>query len=187
MLVNALKAQRTVLGDQHTDTVTGMERLAGIYRRSGRYDAAQALLSEATEACRRAGGAKDPDTVEDLALLGLVGLQQQKYSEVESLLKDFVVRDASAPDTWWRFLATSLLGAALSAEKKYEAAEPLLIDGYNGLAERAAVIPADSRAALARAGEWIVQLYRAWGKPDRVQEWSDRLDHAGKTPQQKHQ
>jgi non-specific serine/threonine protein kinase/serine/threonine-protein kinase len=186
MLESALNAQRKVLGDQHFDTVTGMERLAGIHRRSGRYDAAQALLSEATEARRRAGGAKHPDTVEDLALLGLVGLQQQKYSEVETLLKDFAVRDPSAPDTWWRFFATSVLGAALSAEKRYEAAEPLLIDGYHGLAERAAIIPADSKSALDHAGEWIVQLYRAWGKPDRALEWSGKLEHAVKAPQKDH-
>ena len=97
-------------------------------------------------------------------MLGLVELQQERYTDVERLLKELESPAASAPDTWWRFFRQSVLGAALSAEKKYDDAERLLLEGYSGLAERAALIPADSSVALDRAGQWIVQLYQNVGK-----------------------
>ena len=170
-----------MLGDEHYDTVTTMERLAELYRRQGKYEQAQTLLTEALRARRRALGPQNPDTIEDLSMLGLVHLQQQKYAEVESLLQELVVpSDKAAPDTWFRYLGHSIVGAALSAEKKYAEAERLLIDGYQGMTDRVATIPADSRPALGRAGEWIVELYQSWGKPERADEWSQRLQQTTK-------
>jgi hypothetical protein len=32
-------------------------------------------------------------------------------------------------------------------------------------------VAAPDRYHLDRAGEWIVQLYQAWGKPKKVAEW----------------
>jgi hypothetical protein len=65
----------------------------------------------------------------------------------------------------------TLLGASLSGQKKYEAAEPLLVEGYRGLEtlkDRESVL---ERSHMESAREWIVELYQAWGKPAKAAEW----------------
>jgi len=75
---------------------------------------------------------------------------------------------------WQRFLAESVLGASLAGQKKYADAEPLLLEGYQGMAVRKDRIEVPSWYHLDRAREWIVQLYQAWGKPDNAAEWRSK-------------
>ena len=62
----------------------------------------------------------------------------------------------------------SQLGAALAGQKKDQEAEPLLIDGYEGLKARQTKIPAPSRGQLTTAAARIVPFSEAWGKPDQA-------------------
>jgi hypothetical protein len=82
------------------------------------------------------------------------------------------------PNAWQRFRAESLLGASLAGQKKYAEAEALLLSGYQGILAREATIPAFLRIELDRAGQWIVQLYQDWGKPEQAAEWKEKLDAA---------
>jgi hypothetical protein len=75
------------------------------------------------------------------------------------------------PDDWQRFRAESLLGASLAGQKEYGEAVPLLIEGYQGMVERKNQIRVGDWHHLKRAHEWIVQLYEAWGKPQKAAEW----------------
>jgi hypothetical protein len=75
------------------------------------------------------------------------------------------------PDVWQRFFAESLLGSSLAGQKKYAEAEPLLLEGYRGMEARKERIGIPDRYRLDRAREWIVQLYQAWGKPEKAAEW----------------
>jgi serine/threonine protein kinase/tetratricopeptide (TPR) repeat protein len=179
LLIATLNTQRRVLGNEHYGTVTTMERLAALYREQGKYDKAQTLLIEALAARQRALGPQNPDTIEDLMMLGLVHLNQQHYAEVESLLAELVTRDKEPTDSWMRYFAQAIFGAALSGQKRYEEAEKLLIGGYGALTERAALIPANGKSALDKTGQWIVELYNAWGKPERAAEWTAKLGARG--------
>jgi len=51
-----------------------------------------------------------------------------------------------------------------------------LVSGYKGLVERRSVVP--KGVSLPQAGERIVQLYTAWGKPDRAAEWRKEVKAA---------
>ena len=170
-----LTSARRGLGEQHPQTLSSAEKLAEIDRRQGKLEAAHALLTDVVAVRRRVLGPRHPETTQSLSMLGFVCLQQQKYVEVESLLRDVASAAKDATDPWSRYYGESVLGAALTAEQKYAEAEDLLVDGYQGMIERTATIPADSNVALVRAGEWIIELYRAWGKPERAGEWSNRL------------
>jgi hypothetical protein len=108
-------------------------------------------------------------------MLGLVHLNQQHYAEVGTLLVDLVTRDKTPNDSWMRYFAQMVFGAALTGEKKYAEAEKALLEGYQALEERSASIPANSGSALETAGTWIVELYTAWGKPERAAEWTAKL------------
>jgi eukaryotic-like serine/threonine-protein kinase len=66
------------------------------------------------------------------------------------------------------------VGADLAGQKRYAEAEPLLLAGYQGTTARKDRIDAAldlDGYHLGRAREWLVQLYQAWGKPDKAAEW----------------
>jgi len=81
------------------------------------------------------------------------------------------LEQAKQPDDWQRFWAESLLGASLAGEKKFAEAEPLLLEGYRGMLERKDLIEVPDRYRLASAHEWIIQMYKAWGKSEKAAEW----------------
>ncbi len=85
------------------------------------------------------------------------------------------VLERSGPDAWQAFSARSRLGANLVAQKKYAAAEPLLLAGYEGLKQRAAQMTANREARVAEAVARLVQLYDAWGRPDVAEMWRRTL------------
>jgi hypothetical protein len=75
------------------------------------------------------------------------------------------------PDDWQTFRAESVLGASLAGEKKYAEAEPYLREGYQGMLTRKDRIDVPDRYHLDRAHEWLIQLYKAWGKSAKAAEW----------------
>jgi hypothetical protein len=97
---------------------------------------------------------------------------QGKAVERETLAREAMdTFTTKSPDDWQRYRAMALVGASLSGEKKYEAAEPLLVEGYRGMEKLQNGLSVPDRIHLERVREWIVELYRAWGKPSKVEEW----------------
>jgi hypothetical protein len=68
------------------------------------------------------------------------------------------------------------LGAALAGQKKYAEAEPLLLAGHEGLSQRASRLAAPDRSVLGDARNRLVQLYDAWGMPEKADAWRQRPD-----------
>lgn len=128
---------------------------------------------------RRVLGAEHPDTLSTLTSLGQLRLQERKYTEAEATLRETLTAyEKARPDMWERYGCQSLLGASLASQKKFAEAEPMLVTGYEGMAQRAATMAAADRSNLKDAGERIVELYRDWGKPEKVAEWQRRLEGA---------
>ena len=99
-----------------------------------------------------------------------------KFAESEALAREALEFDRKKqPDDWQRFRAESLLGASLAGQKKYPEAEPLLLEGYQGMVARKDRIGVPDWYHLDRAREWLIQLYQAWGKPDKAAEWRGKL------------
>jgi eukaryotic-like serine/threonine-protein kinase len=102
-------------------------------------------------------------------------VSQGKFTDAEPLAREALEMDQKQqPDHWQRFRAESLLGASLAGEKKYAEAEPLLLEGYQGMLARKDRIVVCDWYHLGRAHEWIVQLYQAWGKPAKAAEWKKK-------------
>jgi eukaryotic-like serine/threonine-protein kinase len=100
---------------------------------------------------------------------------QGKFAEGEPLAQEALELGRKVqPDDWERFRAASLLGACLAGQKKYVAAEPLLLEGYQGMLAGKDRIAAPDQYHLKLAHEWLVQLYQAWGKPDKAAEWTKK-------------
>jgi hypothetical protein len=96
-----------------------------------------------------------------------------------------ILRRPHLADHWRRFDSESVLGEILTRQQKYAEAEPLLRSGYEGLKERVRATEPEPRsvsalrvARLARAGERLVELYDAWGRPDEAAAWRARVGPA---------
>lgn len=85
------------------------------------------------------------------------------------------IYESKNPDQWERFRCKSLLGITLADQKKYSEAEKLLIDGYQGMLQRRAKIPAFSQDSLVDSGKAIVQMYERWEKQDKAAEWRRKI------------
>ncbi len=166
-----LEIRRRVLGPEHPDTLDSVNSLAVDYQKQRKYALAQTYAAQALAGRQHALGPEHPDTMVSQADLALAYLSQEKFTESEPLARQATeVDQKKQPDDWQRFRAESLLGAALAGQKRYAEAEPLLLEGYQGMMARKERMAVADRYHLVRAREWIVQLYKDWGKPEKASE-----------------
>jgi tetratricopeptide (TPR) repeat protein len=176
LLTRTLALRRQVLGEEHPSTLVTMRRLADLYLRLNRFASADALLTQVLAVRQRVLGANHTDTASVRASLGEVALLQKNYARAEPLLRAAWQAYQTANDQTWRgYDAESLLGASLVGQKRYAESERLILDGYQDLLRRQSTIPAPYRPAIERAEEWIVRLYRDWGKLQNAAEWRDKI------------
>jgi hypothetical protein len=146
-----------------------------MYQRQGKYALAETYAAQALAGQRHALGPEHPDTMSSASDLALALVSQGKFAESETLAREAVETDRKKrPDDWQRFRAETLLGASLAGQKKYAEAEPLLLEGYQGMAARKERIRVPDWYHLDRAREWIAKLYQAWGKPEKAAEWKSQ-------------
>jgi serine/threonine protein kinase/tetratricopeptide (TPR) repeat protein len=156
-------------------------QLADAYDRAKQFAKAEPLYRGFLEDARKQFGADDPRTAGPLAQLGLNLLRQEKHAEAEKPLRDcLAIREKAQPDLWNTFNARSLLGEALLGQKKYAEAQPLLLSGYQGMKEREATIPPNSKVYLREALERVVRLYEATGDKDQAAKWRKKLEEMEK-------
>jgi tetratricopeptide (TPR) repeat protein len=117
-----------------------------------------------------------------LAQGGLTLLQLEAFNEAEPVLREALrIREKALPDAWNTFNARSMLGEALAGQKKYADAEPLLVQGFEGMKKRSAQIPAPFRALrLTEAVDRLVRLSEAQGKKEEAAKWRKEREALGK-------
>jgi tetratricopeptide (TPR) repeat protein len=165
-----------VLPPNHPAFGYGLDQGLQTYERAGRCDKAEPFLRKLVVNTSKAAGAATPPAAGTLALLGLNLLQQKKHTEAETVLREcLMLREKIEPEAWTTFNTKSMLGGALLGQKKYAAAEPLLLAGHEGMKKQEAKIPPPARSRLTDAVERLVQLYEATGKKDEAVKWRKKL------------
>ncbi|MFI5461563.1 MAG: tetratricopeptide repeat protein [Isosphaerales bacterium] len=176
LFTQVLDGYRRTLGGNHVYTLEVLNLLAELYLDERRPEKAEPLLIEAQKI---GTSLQDEGTLVayTAAALARVRLAQRKPSEAEPLARQaLAIRQQRHPDLWTRYDALSLVGAALAGQKKFTDAEPLLLQGYEGLKEREERIPFLWRKKRpAEAAARIVDLYDAWGRKDKADEWRKKL------------
>jgi tetratricopeptide (TPR) repeat protein len=174
----ALAGASEKLGFPHPNTQAFLRNLADLYGRWGKPEKAEPLLQKRLDFVRQKAGADSPDTAEALAELSVHLLRQKKYAQAEKSLRECLrIREKVQPDLWTTFHTRSLLGDARLGQNKFQEAEPLLVQGYEGLEQRAALIPQEFRQVrLVQALERLVRLCEATGQKARAARWRDKLD-----------
>jgi tetratricopeptide (TPR) repeat protein len=171
-----LKLRKAKLGPDHPHTLLNMNNLAATYRDAGRTADAIPLYEETLEILKTKLGPDHPHTLLSMNGLAVAYLAVKRWAEAETLLRDCLeLREKKLPDEWQRFHTMSQLGAALAGQKKYAEAEPLLIQGYEGLKAREATISAPAKKYLSAAAARIVPFYEAWGQPAKAAAWRAKL------------
>jgi serine/threonine protein kinase/tetratricopeptide (TPR) repeat protein len=182
LLQQALAKRQEKLGPDHPSTLTTMASLAAAYLAAQQPDKALPLIHDSLAAQRRRLG---PDHAALAGLLASVGqdlLKYGHYTEAEKALREcLTIRETKLPDDWSTFNAKSLLGGSLLGQQHYADAEPLLIQGWQGMLARAETIPAPAKVRLTEARERLVQLYEAWGKPEQAAQWRAALPKPAET------
>ena len=178
LFAQAIEISRRVMGRDHPRTLGFLSDSGVMYQRQGKFALAEANIKEALAGRRRTLGSDHPETMEGAADLALALLSQRKFVESERLAREALEFNRKKnPDDWPRFRAESLVGASLSGQKNYGDAERLLLDSYLGMVERKGKpgwMGASTTRFLDETRGWIVQLYEAWGKPDKAAEWRQK-------------
>ncbi len=170
-----LEMMHRVLGPEHPNTLYTLSDFASMYQHQGKYALAETYAAQALAGRRHALGPEHPDTMASAADLALAYVSQGKFAQSEPLAREAMeFNRKKQPDDWQGFRAETLLGASLAGQKKYADAEPLLLEGYQGMVARKDKIEVPNWYHLDRAREWIVQLYQAWGKPAKAVEWKKK-------------
>jgi non-specific serine/threonine protein kinase/serine/threonine-protein kinase len=185
LLTNSLETRRRVQGVEHPDTLGTVDDLAALRESQGKYAEAEALLVSTLDARRRVLGPANPDTLGDMISLANVRMEQNKYTDAEPLLREALAGFAkTAPGSWPLFRSQSLLGSSLAAQGRFAEAEPLLVDGCNGMTGQTEEIPFEFRSTIDRTLRQIVQMYERWEKPEKAAAWrNEQLTiQAARTP-----
>jgi serine/threonine protein kinase/tetratricopeptide (TPR) repeat protein len=181
LFLETLPRLRSVQGEDGPGVLEVLRVLAVMYQDQGRFVDAQQQLDALLPMLRRKVA---PDSVPWAATLALAGknlLELGRFTEAEDYLRDCVaVREQKQPGSWQMEYARAMLGAALLGQHRFSDAEPLLTQGYDGLARMRDEIPQKVRAerlswTLAR----IIALYeqrQGDGDAEKRQKYKTLLD-----------
>ena len=109
--------------------------------------------------------------------LGLDFCAYEFWQDAEPLIRESMrMQNKLQPYHWTTFNIQAVLGWVLLSQKRYDEAEPLLLQGYEGMKQRDASIPPRGKIRLSEALQWLVQLYEATGKKDEAAKWRKELE-----------
>jgi eukaryotic-like serine/threonine-protein kinase len=151
----------------HHAVLTIALQMADIHEHRGNFAEAERLLIDLVAVRKKRDGPNHPETAAALKRLGLHYVKRQQYAEAEPWLREcLAIHLEQSPESWLTFSTKTKLGAALLGQKKYTEAEPLLLQGYEGLAlQNAAALETKE------AQNWLSELYEAWGRKDKAGPW----------------
>jgi tetratricopeptide (TPR) repeat protein len=172
--VNAL--QRTLNGQDNEGV---MRNCAVVYQRAGNIDEADRILRDLLERSRKKGGlSAQGDHFRNLELLSVNLLLQNRLAEAEPLAREgLAVREKiqSTEFEWRGPHLNNVLGGILLGQKKYTEAEPLLVQGYEGMKRGESTMTGQWRFRLTEAGERVVRYYEETHQPEKARAWRTRL------------
>jgi eukaryotic-like serine/threonine-protein kinase len=173
LLEEALELRKKRFGPLNRDTYE-MHTLVEVFLWAGKFEQAECLVHELIPLYRKP---KDSLGARNALANGLGQLArslffQKKYDAAEPVAREAVA--LNQPEGYKRSLNTSVLGAVLLAQKNYSEAEPLLLQGCQGMKELVAHSPVRLRQ-LRLAVEWIVRLYDETNQPDKARAWREKL------------
>jgi serine/threonine protein kinase/Flp pilus assembly protein TadD len=172
----AMEGRRRVEGDLHPGTMQSVGTLAMCLFSQGKLAEAEPLFREAAKGLQRALGEDHEQTQVMTYRLAILLQDQDKLEEAEALFRQLIETTLRTrpPDHRHVCLQRSAYGRCLLKMKRHADAEAQFLESYAGTRKRLG----DEHQATRSAIKDLVELYNAWGKTDKVEEWRDMLEQA---------
>ena len=175
VLRHVLAMQQRKLGEHHPVVATTLNSLSRVLVRQRRFVEAAVPMQQALDLARAAHG--DGHQLVAIYTLNLAAIElgRQQAPAAERLAVDGIRLRSRSPsvvptrrrtvleDDWSVGGAKSLLGASLTAQRRYDEAEAVLIDARRDLEPTTARL-SDRKTTIGR----LIDLYVAWGKPEKA-------------------
>ena len=160
------------LGGNELRLANTLNSLADLLATLGRYDEAEPLCREAL-AIRRRKSPDHPRVASALLVLGRIHLGRDDPAAAEPLLRECLAasRQRMSPGHWRIAAAQSELGNCLTALRRYEEAEGILLDSFAVLNDANPGNP----SLVRQTAERLVRLYEAWQKPDQAAPYQELI------------
>src|SRR5262249_47235449 len=175
--------------DYRTDVLR--THLARVYDQLKQFNEAAGMYGVLADRERKKQPRDERSLAGALALFGHALLRAGRPAKAEPVLRECLdIRRKRDPNLWTTFSLQSVLGQTLLDQKKHSDAEPLLVQGYEGLKQRESTIPKEAKVQLTEALQRIVRLYEEWDKKDEAARWRKELEartpsHQRKKPKHK--
>jgi tetratricopeptide (TPR) repeat protein len=175
---HVLDSQRQALPPDHPDLAETLYRCGEYLLEVGQAPEAKTLLEEALRIQREALPPQHPAIGQSLVALGWARTGAGNPAEGERSLREGldIVSKALPENHWFRADAQGRLGDCLTTLKRFDEAEPLLLGSYKKLQAAPGTPPPQRIQAVDR----LVQLYRAWGRPEKAAQWRQKLESGEK-------
>jgi tetratricopeptide (TPR) repeat protein len=184
-LEEALTSIRKLPGPVPTNLSQVPRELLSAYAKAGEHTKMAGLLQEQLGEARKLLPKESPQLAQQLVEFSGPLLQAKAFATAEPLLREcLAIREKIQPEVWTTFNTKSSLGGALLGQKKYDEAEPLLLNGYEGMKVREKTIPPPGKTRIPEALDRLIELYTLTDKPDEGAKW--RIERAKyPTPREK--
>lgn len=165
----ALQINRKLYGEFHPEIATNLHNYSILLYRKGDREKAEAMSREALEIFRSIVGDVHPAIATISDNLVKIMLAQGKYVEAEEKMQNIIeIREQVFPaDSWMITDSKAKWGNCLAKLKRYEEAETILLESYPILK----LEPGEDHPATKAAIRYIINLYQAWDKPEKVAEY----------------
>jgi serine/threonine protein kinase len=186
LMAEAAQKLKAKLGPDHPMTQISAKNLSsllnGVSNRAIRHFGekefadAEALLALWLETQRPRLLATHIDLAFHLNVLGECQVMQKRYDAAEKALREsLTIYEKKLPKAVMRHDTESLLGAALAGQKKYDDAEPLLINSAKELLATYAKLSSDDRVLARAAAQRVIEFYGTWHRPEDAAKWRKQL------------
>jgi tetratricopeptide (TPR) repeat protein len=144
---------------------------------AGKLDQAGILFHKALAQYRERDDSGGAMTAYTLGWLARNLLLQERYAEAEPIAREAIaIYEKEQPEDPTRFYFVSILGAVLCGQKNYTQAEPLLLQGYEGMKSREALLLAIWKRRMGEAGRRVVHFYEVTNQPEKARAWREKTE-----------
>jgi len=164
---------RKLLVPSHLWLGDNLRNQAISYYQQGRYAESLSKVTETLKIYRESFGPYYDNYPTALIINGLILAKTGQPQEGETILREAgKIRTESLPkEHYWVAQANSALGECFTIEKRYNEAEPLLLESYETLKSSQGASNPRTQIALRR----VVALYENWGKLETATKYRSRL------------
>lgn len=164
VICKAVETSRRLFGEDHTETSKARFQLASLYTNVGFYSKAESIYRKIWKSQRETLGRNHLETILPAVNLCLVLKRQEKFSEAEAIIREEIeIADRILPEHHpMRSTVHMMYGDLLREEKRYEEAEPHLLEAYAGYKATLGIEKMRTQNVI-----WsLMHLYKDWGRQE---------------------